>query len=222
MINTYNGFLIHARDYKETSSIINIFTSEIGIKSLIFKGKYTNKERFRFSIFNEYSFTYNDNYNLPFVSKFELINQHVFERKYYLLGLYINELLYKTLREGYDFEKIYVHYKEFLISISTSNDSLARLALLFEKRLLQDLGYELSLQENQYLIEDRYYNYDLGVGFKVQSSDKNNYSILGKDLQSFFLNTLTSEKSISNLRLIMKKVFRQIYPELDLLGDKLF
>ena len=40
MINTHNGFLIHARDYKETSSILNIFTSEVGIKSLIFKGKY--------------------------------------------------------------------------------------------------------------------------------------------------------------------------------------
>ena len=222
MIHTYNGFLIHARDYKETSSIINIFTSEIGIKSFIFKGKYTNKDRFRFSIFNEYSFTYNDKYNLPFVSKFELINQHVFDRKYYLLGLYINELLYKTLREGYDFEKIYIHYKEFLISISNSDYSIARLALLFEKRLLQDLGYELLLQENQLLIEDGYYIYDFGEGFKIQSSDKNNYSILGKDLQSFFMNTLTSERSISNLRLIIKKVFKQIYPKLDLLGDKLF
>ena len=48
---------------------------------------------------------------------------------------------------------------------------LARLALIFEKKLLQDLGYELSLHENQNLVEDRYYNYDLGEGFKVQSSD---------------------------------------------------
>ena len=28
MNKTYNGFIIHARDYKETSSIINIFTVE--------------------------------------------------------------------------------------------------------------------------------------------------------------------------------------------------
>ena len=50
---TTNGFLIHARDYKETSSIINIFTSEKGIQSLLFKGKYKNKDQFKFSIFNE-------------------------------------------------------------------------------------------------------------------------------------------------------------------------
>tara|TARA_B100000035_G_scaffold239192_2_gene207477 strand:+ start:3840 stop:4508 length:669 start_codon:yes stop_codon:yes gene_type:complete len=222
MNSNYKGFLIHARDYKETSSIINIFTSETGIKSLIFKGKYTNKERFRFSIFNEYSFTYNNNYNLPYIAKFELINQYIFDTKYYLLGLYLNELLYKTLREGYDFDKIYMHYKEFLIYISNSSDSQTRLALLFEKMLLQDLGYELSLQENQVLIDNSYYDYDLGEGFKIQSSKHNNYSILGKDLKLFFMNALICEKTISNLRLIIKKVFKQIYPELELLGDKLF
>ena len=222
MNSTHNGFLIHARDYKETSSIINIFTSELGIRSLIFKGKYTSKERFRFSVFNEYSFTFNDNYNLPFVSKFELVNQYIFDKKYYLLGLYINELLYKTLREGYDFDKIYMHYKEFMVIVSNTNDSLARLALHFEKNLLQDLGYELSLHENHNLIYDRYYNYDLGEGFKIQSTIQNHYSILGEDLHSFFMNTLTSEKAISNLRLIIKKVFKHIYPELNLVGDKLF
>ena len=101
-----NGFLIHARDYKETSSIISIFTSEKGIQSLLFKGKYKNKDQFKFSIFNEYSFIYNDKYSLPYLSKFELIAGYPFDKKYYLLGLYINELLYKTLKEGFDFEKI--------------------------------------------------------------------------------------------------------------------
>ena len=100
-----NGFLIHARDYQETSSIINIFTAVKGIQSLLFKGKYNNKDRFKFSIFNEYSFTYDDKYNLPYLSRFEAINDYDFDKKYYLLGLYINELLYKTLKEGYDFEK---------------------------------------------------------------------------------------------------------------------
>ena len=106
--------------------------------------------------------------------------------------------------------------------MSKSDDSPARHALLFEKNLLQHLGYELSLYENQNIISDKYYDYDLGEGFKVQASSQNNNSILGKDLRSFFMNTLTCEKTISNLRLIIKKVFKHIYPELDLLGDKLF
>ena len=222
MYNTHNGFLIHTRDYRETSSILNIFTSQGGIESLIFKGKHTNKDRFKFSIFNEYSFTFNGKYSLPYLTKFELLNQYVFDKKYYLLGLYVNELLYKTLKDGYDFDKIYSHYKEFLINLSNTNDSLDRLALLFEKNLLQDLGYEISLSENETIVNDKYYYYDYNEGFKLDLSLETRSSILGSDLESFFINTLTCEKTISNIRSIIRKIFIQIYPDINLLGDKLF
>ena len=222
MFNTRNGFLIHTRDYRETSSILNIFTSQGGIESLIFKGKHTNKDRFKFSIFNEYSFTFNEKYSLPYLTKFELLNQYVFDKKYYLLGLYVNELLYKTLKDGYDFDKVYLHYKEFLINLSNANDSLGRLALLFEKNLLQDLGYEISLSENEALINNKYYYYDYNEGFKLDLSLETRSSILGSDLESFFMNTLTCEKTISNIRSVIRKIFIQIYPDINLLGDKLF
>ena len=222
MYNTHNGFLIHTRDYRETSSILNIFTSQGGIESLIFKGKHTNKDRFKFSIFNEYSFTFNEKYSLPYLTKFELLNQYVFNKKYYLLGLYVNELLYKTLKDGYDFDKVYLHYKEFLINLSDTKDSLGRLALLFEKNLLQDLGYEISLSENETIINDKYYYYDYNEGFKLDPSVETKSSILGSDLESFFINTLTCEKTISNMRSIIRKIFIQVYPDINLLGDKLF
>ena len=222
MYNTHHGFLIHARDYRETSSILKIFTSEGGIESLIFKGKHTDKDRFKFSIFNEYSFTFNEKYSLPYLTKFELLNQYVFNKKYYLLGLYVNELLYKTLKDGYDFDKVYLHYKEFLINLSDTKDSLGRLALLFEKNLLQDLGYEISLSENQTIINDKYYYYDYNEGFKLDLSVETKSSILGSDLESFFINTLTCEKTISNMRSIIRKIFIQVYPDINLLGDKLF
>ena len=222
MYNTYNGFLIHTRDYRETSSILNIFTSQGGIESLIFKGKHTNKDRFKFSIFNEYSFTFNDKYSLPYLTKFEVLNQYVFDKKYYLLGLYVNELLYKTLKDGYDFDKVYIHYKEFLINLSDTDDSLGRLALLFEKNLLQDLGYEISLFENETIVSDKYYYYDYDEGFKLDLSLETKSSILGSHLKSFFMNTLTCEKTISNIRSIVRKIFIQIYPDINLLGDKLF
>ncbi len=222
MYNIHKGFLIHTRDYRETSSILNIFTSQGGIESLIFKGKHTNKDRFKFSIFNEYSFTFNEKYSLPYLTKFELLNQYSFDKKYYLLGLYVNELLYKTLKDGYDFDKVYIHYKEFLINLSDTNDSLGRLALLFEKNLLQDLGYEISLSENETIVNDKYYYYDYNEGFKIDLSLETRGSILGSDLESFFINTLTCEKTISNIRSIIRKIFIQIYPDIHLLGDKLF
>ena len=110
----------------------------------------------------------------------------------------------------------------FLINLSDTNDSLGRLALLFEKNLLQDLGYEISLSENETLINDKYYFYDYNEGFKLNLSLETRSSVLGSDLESFFINTLTCEKTISNIRSIIRKIFIQIYPDINLLGDKLF
>ena len=73
MIVSSNGFLIHSRKYQETSSIIHVLFPNKGIQSLIFKGKYNNKDQLKFSLFNEYLFTYNDKYNFPYLSKFENI-----------------------------------------------------------------------------------------------------------------------------------------------------
>ena len=67
MIVSYNGFLIHSRKYQETSSIIYVLFPNKGIQSLIFKGKYNNKDKFKFSLFNEYLFTFNDKYNFPYL-----------------------------------------------------------------------------------------------------------------------------------------------------------
>ncbi len=221
MNSTLNGFLIHARDYKETSSLIHILTADRGIKSLLFKGKYTNKERFKFTFFKEYSFTYNDNYNLPYLSKFESINEYSFSKRFYLLGLYINELLYKTIREDYDCEKIYNHYQDFLVYLTDSSDTPNRLALLFEKNLLRDLGYELTLSDGTNLQEELFYDYDINYGFKPCANNTQNL-VSGVELKSFFMNTLSCEVTISNLRAIFKRILKEIYPNINLLGDRLF
>ena len=68
----------------------------------------------------------------------------------------------------------------------------------------------------------KYYYFDYNGGFKIDSSLETKYSVLGSDLESFFLNTLTCEKTIRDIRSITRKVFSQIYPDINLLGDKLF
>ncbi len=222
MIISTNGFLIHSRKYKETSSIIHMFSSMNGIQSLLFKGKYTNKEKFKFSIFNEYQFSYNEKYKFPFLSKFETIQEYSFDRKYYLLGLYINELLYKTLKQGYDFEKIYEFYKSFLVNLYSASDDCITLALLFEKNLLYNLGYGLNMYNDNYILDSDNYYYDFDYGFKIIDNTKRKYFINGKYLKEFFSNTLQSQNEIIFLRNIVKEIFRRVYPEMILNGDKLF
>ncbi len=222
MIVSINGFLIHSRKYKETSSIIYIFSPLKGIQSLMFKGKYTNKEKFKFSIFNEYQFSYNNTYKFPFLSKFETITEYNFNKEYYLLGLYINELLYKTLKEGYDFEKVYDYYKSFLSYLSKTSDNCINLALSFEKNLLDNLGYGLSMHGDYIIKDNENYYYDFDYGFKIADNPSSKYSIKGKHLKEFFSNTLHSKQETTVLRNIIRQVLNKIYPEMNLNGDKLF
>ncbi len=221
MIITQNGFLIHARKYRETSSILYIFSPIKGIYSLIFKGKYTNKDSFRFSIFNEYQITFNDSYDFPYLSKFENIREYNFEKKYYILGLYINELIYKMLKQGYDNEKIYDHYKDFLADLNNTSDDTRKLALMFEKKLLEDLGYGLHTFDDKIDTNKKYY-YDLEYGFKVCDPSERSYFVEGKILKDFFSDTLIKQNEIDRFRNLIKKIFSKIYPEIVLNGDKLF
>ena len=200
MITLDNGFLIHNRKYKETSSIVSILSSERGIYSLLFKGKERNKNKYNFSLFNEYQFTFNQKYELPIISKFELVNRFEFDKKYYLLGLYINELVYKTVRYGNDYEKIYTRYRDFLIQIKDSTDTLYRLALIFEKELLEYLGYGLDIASDTLIINDESYFYDDNFGFRKSSNENSiENTIGGNSLKMFLENLLTDENEIKVL-----------------------
>ena len=219
---SHSGFLIHTRKYKETSTIVHIFSRHKGIESLIFKGSFTNKDKFKFSLFNEYLFSYNDKYSFPYLSKFEVINSFPFDKKYYLLGLYVNELLYKTMREGYDYEKIYEHYKSFLVSLSSSTCGLKRLALVFEKNFIENLGYGLYMLNDRVIDDDLLYSYDFDEGFKISDSAQNKYSLPGTALRQFFSNTLEDIIYIDIIRLIIKRILNRHYENINLMGDKLF
>ena len=119
------------------------------------------------------------------ITKFENVNNLSIHKKYYLLGLYINELLYKTIKEGYDFEKIYDFYKSFLVQLTTSSSSSRRLAMLFEKNLLDNLGYGLHMAIDSNISEKMSYIYDFNEGFKIVEKQFNKSIIHGVALKDF-------------------------------------
>jgi recombinational DNA repair protein (RecF pathway) len=156
------------------------------------------------------------------LSKFELINSYPFNKKYYLLGLYINELLYKTMREGYDFEKIYEYYKKYLAYLLNSSNSSKSLALVFEMNFIDNLGYGLYMLDNKNIHDNLQYFYDFDEGFKISDNAQNNYSLPGSALKQLFSNTLKDKNHINIIRRIIKKILSQHYENIELLGDKLF
>jgi len=155
------------------------------------------------------------------LSKFELINSYSLKKKYYLLGLYVNELLYKTMREGYDFEKVYDYYRKFLMKLSNSSKGVKSLALVFETNFINNLGYGLYMLDNKNIHDDLLYHYDFDEGFKVSDASQNKYSLPGYALKRFFSETLEDNDHINIIRFIIKRVLNQHYENINLIGDKL-
>ena len=59
-------------------------------------------------------------------------------------------------------------------------------------------------------------------GFKIVEKQFNKSIIHGVALKDFFSNTLINDNDIDILRLIMKKILKQHYPDINFMGDKLF
>ena len=64
-----------------------------------------------------------------------------------ICGFYLNELLMRLLHRNDPHEQLFVYYQDALAALSTSMDYMAILRD-FEQRLLQELGYALTLDHD--------------------------------------------------------------------------
>ena len=126
------------------------------------------------------------------------------------------------MREGYDYEKIYEHYKSFLVNLFNSSSSLKKLALVFEKSFIDNLGYGLYMLNDKDINDNLSYIYDFDEGFKISDSAQNKYSLPGSALKQFFSNTLEDNIHIDIIRRIIKRILSKHYENINLMGDKLF
>ena len=126
------------------------------------------------------------------------------------------------MREGYDYEKIYEHYKSFLVNLLKSSSSLKRLALVFEKNFIDNLGYGLYMLNDKDINDNALYIYDFDEGFKISDSAQNKHSLPGSALKQFFSNTLEDNIYIDIIRQVIKRILNRHYENINLIGDKLF
>ena len=94
---------------------------------------------------------------------------------------------------------------------------------IFEKELLEYLGYGLDIASDTLIINDESYFYDDNFGFRKSSNENSiENTISGNSLKMFLENLLTDENEIKVLRKIIKTIFTKQYPDIEINGDKLF
>lgn len=213
---TYHSFILHRRDFRDSSLIVDFFTQEEGLISAVAKGAKRPKSNLRnhLQYFTPLIITCYGRSELLGLKSVETDAAIIFLNGNYLLSmLYVNELLIKLLHKHVAYPEIYKAYQQ-LIQKMTMAQAIEPCLRTFEMTLLMGLGYELHFEHDALdnrVIEEVSYTFCLNDGLTQllpSKTNKNSYSglILKKIQQKQF-----DDKVILTTA---KKLFRDIFSQL--------
>ncbi|MDH5633628.1 MAG: DNA repair protein RecO [Gammaproteobacteria bacterium] len=141
------AFILHQRDYRETSRLVELFTPNHGRVSVVAKGvrRQPKKGSQAIGLFQSYSTSWSGRGELMNLNRIEadsLAAELAGERLY--CGLYVNEVLMRVLHYQEPHQELFYHYRGLITELAAAGN-LALLLRQFELNLLTELGYGLVL-----------------------------------------------------------------------------
>ncbi len=146
------AYVLHTRHYRETSLLLDCFTRDHGKISLIAKGarRLKSPQKGLLRPFLPLLISYVGRSELKTLTSCELSGSLLnLSGERLACAFYINELLSRLLHPHMAFPEMFLFYGEVL-SITATEDNYTQALRLFEKNLLQVLGYELMLQQDKH------------------------------------------------------------------------
>lgn len=178
------AFVLHQRDYRETSVIVELITASHGYIRAVCKGvkgsgKAALKQRSSLQPFSEISISWRGRGELKTISKLESLStpkSYVGEVLY--AALYINELSVRVSRYDSQGADLFAAYREVLALLAAVNVgstdaryTIEKALRSFEFCLLKAVGYEVDMwyeSENHNPIEPgKNYQFDVNSGFSL-------------------------------------------------------
>ena len=169
-VSLQNGFLLHRRNWRETSLLLDFFTLDYGILRLIAKGALRGRQP-RFGVcqpFIPLCLSWTGKSELPLLTSLESLGAGFnLQGKALFCGFYLNELLMRLVPPHDPHPKLMVSYQDALARLADDAqfDPVLR---LFELSLLEEIGYGLTLDEDCEsggpVHPDKHYLYDVETG----------------------------------------------------------
>jgi DNA repair protein RecO (recombination protein O) len=227
--------LLHYRPYRDTSLLVDLFSRDHGRISAIARGVRGPKSRHR-GLLQPFTSLF-----VSWFGKSELVTLNVIEPNgapYYLTGnrllsgLYLNELLVRALHQGDPHPALYDTYIRTLAALSQSNSSIENILRIFEKRLLQETGYGLSLQQTtgtkDTIQPDQFYAFDPQHGFTwvpetgVTGMINHPPTFVGNSLLALETEVLSTSQHLLDAKRLMRMALRPIIGHKPLRSRELF
>lgn len=163
-------FILHRRPYQDSSLLLEAFSSEYGRLGLIARGAVSSRSRLKGVLqpFTPLLLSWTGDGDLATLSGGEEAGHPIrLLQNRALAGLYVNELLVKLLPRRDAQPGLFAAYEVLLAELAAATDEEPPLRR-FEKRLLEDLGYGLSLDREAAsgapIVAETHYRYVLDRG----------------------------------------------------------
>ena len=217
-------YILHHRSYQDSSQILEIFSRDHGRLAVMSRGSRGPKSKLKALLqpFNPLLVSWTGKGELPLLTKAEQSDHKPVRLTGKALpsAFYINELLMRLLHRHDVNEEVFVLYQNVLSSLSDTKSLEANLRI-FEKRLLQILGFGLNLvmdmDANEQVKEQLNYAYYIEHG-PVLVSDSNydpkQLVLKGKTLLAFENDILDEDDMRKEIKSLMRYVLSYY------LGDK--
>ncbi len=211
------AFLLHARPFRETSLIIEVFTRNFGRVGLLAKGVRNPKSRKRALVmpFQSLLLGWSGKGELPLLTAIEATDcarELPTEQRYAVF--YLNELLLKLLHRHDAHESLFDVYRDILEEIYQGvpiQHALRR----FEKELLSESGYGLILHQEAHTCRpveaERRYQYIPNQGPKLvakgehkKTSSQQGIAIKGKSLLDFYHDVFDDKESLKECQKLVR------------------
>jgi DNA repair protein RecO (recombination protein O) len=212
------AYVLHTRLYRETSLLVDCFSKDHGKICVIAKGarRFKSPQKGLLRPFMPLTISFLGRSDIKTLSHCELqapVGQINGDRM--AAGFYVNELLVRLLHPHMSFPELYHHYDALVQILSTQASYIPRLRV-FEKNLLQVLGYELALRHDCYgepIQAQHNYLYLPEQGLQPNPNNlsaKGMVAISGASVLALANNELNCIKSCAEVKLMLHAALKRL------------
>jgi len=219
-------FVLHRREFRNTSLILEIFSVNHGRVAMVAKGARRPKSPTNalLQVFQPLLISWTGKgelYTLTQVEAADFVKP--LAGSSYASAYYLTELIFRLLKHADVHEELFTLYAKALTVLrdAGSNSTVAEIGLrLFEKRLLQELGYGLVLDHDVSTGEsidpeqDYYYVFENGPVACMAENVANGPKLSGQSIIALDKETLESKDSLRDCKRLMRTILQNY------IGDK--
>jgi DNA repair protein RecO (recombination protein O) len=221
-ISLQAAYVLHRRPYRETSALVEVFSKDHGRISLIARGVQKPRSFMQGLLqpFIPLLISWVGQGDLPILSQLETQKAiSPLQGECLFAGFYLNELLVRLLQKWDPHPALYVQYETTIAALQTPplNEKILR---IFEKKLLEELGYGLPRSFSK----QHDYQFIPGAGLvKVEAgAERGKAFFSGKSLLSFIEEDWQDHSSLQEAKRLMRLMLTELLGPRPIYSRQLF